>query len=131
MTSSNSARPPEPLRPACIAEKFGKNFKREWSYYEIAAGIASKTEMSRGMPYLFIYLFLPFIYIVSPRESTMVQLDRGGHGYQVQILVVENCGTPLLSLATSKQFGLVNIIESGNMPKPQVSSHIRQVRFGT
>ena len=36
---------------------------------------------------------------VFPRGSTKVQLDRGGHGYQVQILVVENCGTPLLSLA--------------------------------
>ena len=67
---------------------------------------------------------------VFPQGSTTMQLDRGGHGYRVQFLVVENCEIPLLSLVTSKQLGLVKIIDSDSTPKPQVASHLRQVRIG-
>ena len=49
MASSNSARPPEPLNLEDRAHRGEnwKNFKRERAYYEIAAGIASKTEKVR------------------------------------------------------------------------------------
>jgi hypothetical protein len=49
---------------------------------------------------------------VFPRGSTSMQLDRGGHGYRVRFLIVENCEVPLLSLVTSEQLGLVKIIDS-------------------
>jgi hypothetical protein len=49
---------------------------------------------------------------IFPRGSTSMQLDRGGHGYRVRFLIVENCEVPLLSLVTSEQLGLVKIIDS-------------------
>ena len=56
---------------------------------------------------------------VFSRGSTTVQLDRGGHGYRVQFLVVENCEIPLLSLVTSKQLGLVKIMDSDRLTANQ------------
>ena len=49
VVESNIARPPEPLNLEDRAHRGEnwKNFKREWPYYEIAAGIASKTEKIR------------------------------------------------------------------------------------
>ena len=61
----------------------------------------------------------------------MVQLDRGGQGYQVCLLVVQNSKTPLLSLETSRQLCLVKTIDSDSTPKPKVLDHQRQVRIGT
>ena len=49
MASNNFAKPPEPLNLEDRAHRGEnwKNFKREWSYYEIAAGIATKAEKVR------------------------------------------------------------------------------------
>ena len=49
MASNSIGKPPEPLNLEDRAHhgENWKNFKREWSYYEIAAGIATKTEKIR------------------------------------------------------------------------------------
>ena len=49
MASNNFAKPPEPLNLEDRAHRGEnwKNFKREWSYYEIAAGFATKAEKVR------------------------------------------------------------------------------------
>ena len=49
MASNNFAKPPEPLNLEDRAHRGEnwKNFKREWSYYEIAAGTATKAEKVR------------------------------------------------------------------------------------
>ena len=49
MASNNFAKPPEPLNLEDRAHRGEnwKNFKQEWSYYEIAAGIATKAEKVR------------------------------------------------------------------------------------
>ena len=49
MASNNFGKPPEPLNLEDRAHR-GENwtiFKREWSYYEIAVGIATKAEKVR------------------------------------------------------------------------------------
>jgi hypothetical protein len=49
MASNSIGKPPEPLNLEDRAHhgENWKNFKREWLYYEIAAGIATKTEKIR------------------------------------------------------------------------------------
>ena len=49
---------------------------------------------------------------VFPRGTVLLQLDRNGHGYRVQFIIVDNCEVPLLSLVTSEQLRLVKIIDS-------------------
>ena len=60
-----------------------------------------------------------------------MQLDCGGHGYQVQFLIVENCETPLLSLVTSEQLGLVKIIDSDSAPSTNATREVCQVEMDT
>ena len=49
MASNNFVKPPEPLHLEDRAHRGNnwKNFKREWPYYEIAVGTATKAEKVR------------------------------------------------------------------------------------
>jgi hypothetical protein len=56
-----------------------------------------------------------------------MQLDRGGHGYRVQFLIVENCEVPLLSLVTNEQLGFVKIIDSDSTSRINVLREVSRV----
>jgi hypothetical protein len=56
-----------------------------------------------------------------------MQLDRGGHGYRVQFLIVENCEIPLLRLVTSEQLGLIKIIDSDSASSINVLREVSRV----
>ena len=52
---------------------------------------------------------------VSPKGSTWITLQRNGHTYRVNTLVVPGIATPLLSLKTSQQLGLVKIVDGDHL----------------
>ena len=54
-------------------------------------------------------------------------MERNGHGYKVQFLIVDNCEVPLLSLVTSEQLGLVKIIDIDLAASTDAPRDVRQV----